>query len=267
MSRKVIFGLVVAALAAPATLWAELPKAEQTCINKINSDGVKVQAAQLKVNDGCIADAVKTQLAPGPAANACVEADPKGKVAKKRRQDDVGHHQEVRPPAPSIFFTGDVITNDAAEDSAKALARDVFGADPGRAAVVRHQRPRVRLSGEDQQPPEQAGARDGEAVPGLQEGRDDRQRRVHADGRDHQRAARTVRDQRRAAAVGAGRYQAEDQQGEGAAEGLGRLSSAPRARSTSSPVGRARASRRRRPSTAPAWPTASRTRRSAGSAR
>jgi hypothetical protein len=130
MSRKVLIGLAVAALATPSALWAELPKAEQICINKMNSDGVKVQAAQLKVTDGCIKDAVKTQLAPGPAANSCMDNDPKGKVDKKRDKTTSDLSKKCSPPA-TIFYSGDVTTNDAAEDSAKALARDAFGPTMG----------------------------------------------------------------------------------------------------------------------------------------
>lgn len=114
------------AVVVPGAAWAELPKAEQICINKINSDGVKVQAAQLKVNDGCIKDAVKNQLTPGPTANTCIDADPKGQVSKKR-QSTVTDITKKCGTTPSIFFAGATATNDAAEDTAKALARDVFG--------------------------------------------------------------------------------------------------------------------------------------------
>jgi hypothetical protein len=120
------FGMVLVTACVPSVLWAELPKAEQICINKINNDGVKVQAAQLKVNDGCVKDAVKTQLSPGGPANTCLETDAKNKVGKKR---DSTTNDIVKKcsGAPSIFFTGAVVTNDAAEDSAKALVRDTFG--------------------------------------------------------------------------------------------------------------------------------------------
>lgn len=126
MSKKVLMSLAVAIVAAPSLLLAELPKAEQICINKMNNDGVKVQAAQLKVNDGCVADAVKTQLSPGASANACVEADPKGAVNKKRLSTTADITKKCGT-TPSIFFTGATTTNDAAEDSAKGLVRDVFG--------------------------------------------------------------------------------------------------------------------------------------------
>lgn len=126
MRRKGFIGLALAAMFVPGTLWAELPKAEQICINKMNSDGVKVQAAQLKVNDGCVKDAVKTSLTPQAVADACIEADSKGKVAKKRAKT-VADIPKKCAPAPSIFFSGAVTTNDAAEEGAKALLRDVFG--------------------------------------------------------------------------------------------------------------------------------------------
>lgn len=126
MQRKVLIGLAVAAMVVPAAVWAELPNAEQICINKMNSDGVKVQAAQLKLNDGCVKDAVKTQLVPGPAADACIELDAKGKVAKKRASTTADITKKCGT-TPSIFFSGDTVTNDAAENGAKALVRDVFG--------------------------------------------------------------------------------------------------------------------------------------------
>ncbi|MBX3027805.1 hypothetical protein KF840_23160 [bacterium] len=127
MSRKLLIGMTLAALAAPSVLLAALPKAEQICINKINSDGVKVQAAQLKVSDGCVAAAVKTQLNPGPSADACIDTDPKGAVNKKR-QSTTADITKKCSGTPSMFFAGATITNDAAQDGAKDLARDVFGA-------------------------------------------------------------------------------------------------------------------------------------------
>lgn len=126
MQHKVLVGLAVALVAGPAAVLAELPSAEQICINKINSDGVKVQAAQLKLNDGCVKDAVKTQLSPGPAADACIELDGKGKVAKKRASTTADITKKCGT-TPSIFFAGATVTNDAAEEGAKALLRDVFG--------------------------------------------------------------------------------------------------------------------------------------------
>ncbi len=126
MRRKGFIGLALAALFVPGTIWAELPKAEQICINKINSDGVKVQAAQLKVNDGCVKDAVKTSLTPGAVADPCIEADAKGKVAKKRSKT-VSDITKKCGTTPSIFFSGSTVTNDAAEEAAKDLLRDIFG--------------------------------------------------------------------------------------------------------------------------------------------
>lgn len=130
MRRTFFVGVVVALMAVPGALWAELPKADQLCINKINNDGIKVQAAQLKVNDGCVKDAVKTQLTPGPTANACIEADAKNKVGKKRASTVTDITKKCGTP-PGVFFSGATATNDAAEDSAKALVRDIFGPTMG----------------------------------------------------------------------------------------------------------------------------------------
>ncbi len=117
-------GLILAGalLALPVGAFAELPSAEQICISIMNNDGLKVQAAQLKVNDGCVKDGVKT----GSDANACIEADAKGKVDKKRDKTDSDATKKCIP-APSVFYAGPTATNDAAEESAKALLRDVFG--------------------------------------------------------------------------------------------------------------------------------------------
>lgn len=130
MSRKLLMGLTLAAVAAPSLVLAELPKADQTCINKMNNDGVKVQAAQLKVNDGCIADAVKTSLTPATQANTCIGSDPKGTVQKKKLKTTSDESKKCTT-TPAAFFSGGVATNAAAETNARELARDVFGATLG----------------------------------------------------------------------------------------------------------------------------------------
>jgi len=125
MIRKLMLGAAAAALIAPAA-FAELQKGEQTCINKINKDGVKVQAAQLKVNDKCVKDEVKKGVAGD--ANTCIEADPKGKVAKKRAKTASDEGKKCTgDDLPGVFFTDSTTVNDAAEETAKALHRDIFG--------------------------------------------------------------------------------------------------------------------------------------------
>ncbi len=129
MGRTIIIrglGCLLAFIAAPGALLAELPKAEQTCINKINKDGVKVQAAQFNVNNGCLKDALKTSLTPGAVADACIEADAKNKVGKKRASTVADVTKKCGSP-PTLFFSGATVTNDAGEETAKELLRDVFG--------------------------------------------------------------------------------------------------------------------------------------------
>src|SRR5260221_10453203 len=49
---------------------------QQHCINALNKDTIKVEAAQGKLGSGCVKDAVKT----GSNAETCLNADAKGKV-------------------------------------------------------------------------------------------------------------------------------------------------------------------------------------------
>lgn len=126
MRRTILIGGLIAAVAAPGALWAELPKADQGCINTMNKDGVKVQAAQIGVNNNCTKDAVKQSLSPAPVANACIEADPKNKVGKRKGKTTGDAAKKCSSP-PSIFFSGAATTNAASEESAKGLLRDMFG--------------------------------------------------------------------------------------------------------------------------------------------
>ncbi len=122
--RKVLMLAAGGMLVLPLAGLAELPKAEQICINKMNKDAVKVMAAQLKVNDGCVKDEVKKGV-PGDA-DVCIEADVKGKVGKKRAKTASDETKKCGSP-PAVLFTGAANTNDTAEEAAKALVRDVFG--------------------------------------------------------------------------------------------------------------------------------------------
>jgi hypothetical protein len=98
---------------------------QQKCINKINKDMIKVQAAQGKLNAGCVKDAVKT----GSNAETCLAADAKMKVATKRAKTVSDETKKCTGlmPAPAFAFTGAANQNDAAEQAAKDLVHDVFG--------------------------------------------------------------------------------------------------------------------------------------------
>lgn len=126
MRRTFLIGGVIAALAVPAVVLAELPTAEQNCINTMNKDGVKVQAAQIGVNNKCSKDAVKQNLSPAPVALACINADPKGKVSK-RKSKTIGDASKKCSVPPGIFYAGPAATNVASEESAKTLWHDMFG--------------------------------------------------------------------------------------------------------------------------------------------
>jgi len=122
--RRLLVGAGIFALIVPVAALAEFPKLEQLCINKINKDAVKVLAAQLKVNDGCVKDEVKK----GTDGDACMDLDAKGKVLKKRAKTVSDEMKKCTANPPSAFYTSAVIANDAAEAAGKALHRDAFGA-------------------------------------------------------------------------------------------------------------------------------------------
>jgi hypothetical protein len=121
--------MVLGASAASAQPQGNL---QQKCINKINKDMIKVQAAQGKLNAGCVKDAVKT----GSNAEACIAADAKGKVSGK---EDKTVSDEMKncvglSPAPAFAYTSAVMANTAAEEAEDDLIHDVFGSpaiDPG----------------------------------------------------------------------------------------------------------------------------------------
>lgn len=126
MRRTILIGGLMAALAVPGLVLAALPTADQNCINTMNKDGVKVQAAQIGVNNKCSKDAVKQNLVPAPVASACIDADPKNKVGKRKGKTSSDAGKKCSSP-PSVFYAGPAATNAASEESAKALWRDMFG--------------------------------------------------------------------------------------------------------------------------------------------
>ena len=69
----------------------------QRCIAKLNERGAAVAKAQHGLNVYCLNGAAKATL---PSAQACLTADPVGKVAKARGQDALGRGGEVRPHEP-----------------------------------------------------------------------------------------------------------------------------------------------------------------------
>lgn len=97
--------------------------AEQKCINKINKDMIKVQAAQGKLNAGCVKDAVKT----GSDAENCINADAKNKVGSKAAKTVSDEQKKCLIDPPGIAYLSAGTANAAAIAAEKNLIHDVFG--------------------------------------------------------------------------------------------------------------------------------------------
>lgn len=103
--------------------------AQQKCINKINKDGIKVEAAQGKENVECVKRANNDELT-GPAdAEACLTADERGKVQKKKDKA-TADDSKFCGTAPNFGFTGAGNVNSAAQQAELDLIHDVFGPAP-----------------------------------------------------------------------------------------------------------------------------------------
>ncbi len=127
--RGIFCGLGALLLVGGVASAAPQGDAQQKCINKINKDMIKVHAAQGKLNAGCVKDAVKT----GSDAEACLNADAKGKVGKKKSKTiaDEGKRCVGLMPAPEFAYISAVTANAAAETAEKDLIHDVFGSPVG----------------------------------------------------------------------------------------------------------------------------------------
>lgn len=124
--RAVIRGIVCLGMSvgfAAAAAAQPQGNAQQKCINKINKGVTKVQAAQGKLNSGCMKDAVNEKV---PNADACFLADAKGKVSGKQTKlvaDDSKHCGTT----PGFAYTGGVFAGTTAAQAELDLVGDVYG--------------------------------------------------------------------------------------------------------------------------------------------
>ncbi|HYD47653.1 MAG TPA: hypothetical protein VEB21_04865, partial [Terriglobales bacterium] len=111
---------------------AQLNEAQQKCVGTLNKDGAAVAKAQGKASSGCL-KAAGSEASSG-AAQACLTADPKQRIAKKVAKavlDDA----ERCADTPSFGYSGGSAAATAAMQGSLALFSDVFGADLDTAAV------------------------------------------------------------------------------------------------------------------------------------
>lgn len=106
--------------------WADAQtKEQQKCINKVNKDAIKVEAAQGKANSACVKDYVKGKLV--GTAEACVLDDPDEKVEKKQTKltNDAGTYCGGTPP--DFGYTSGATANAQSYQAAVDLVHDLFG--------------------------------------------------------------------------------------------------------------------------------------------
>ena len=110
--------LTLALFAAPAL--AQVPKAEQQCINELNKNLAKVAKTQGKDICSCIKDGSKEKLS-GQTIEQCTTADNKGKVGKaKARAHRRGHRDE--PVLPRLRQPMELVSPGDASQTRQARA-------------------------------------------------------------------------------------------------------------------------------------------------
>jgi len=117
-------------LALFASVASALPQGKDQikCINKINKDAIKVQAAQGKANAACVKDFVKGSLSGPNAADNCVLDDPKDKVEKKQQKIISDENKKCLPAQlPDFGYTSGMTAGTVAYQVEVDLIRDVFG--------------------------------------------------------------------------------------------------------------------------------------------
>jgi hypothetical protein len=130
-----IFAAVSAITLLPlGAVWAQ-PQTnnQQKCINKLNKDGIKVQAAQGKENTECVKRKANAELGAsqsGTAAEACLTTDAKGKVDKKMMKASADELKFCPSAVPDFGYTSAVNVNDAAQQAELNLVHDLFGGPP-----------------------------------------------------------------------------------------------------------------------------------------
>ncbi len=102
-------------------------KAQQKCINKVNKDGIKVQATQEKANSACVKDHVTGVL--GSTAEACVLDDPDNKVEAKQSKllNDASEYCDSLSVPPNFGYTSGATASAQSYQAAVDLVHDLFG--------------------------------------------------------------------------------------------------------------------------------------------
>ena len=113
--------------------------AETQCRVKMLKAGATIAKAQARETSLCLKQRAKGALT-AEEATACLLADAKGRVAKAQARADALEATTCAAP-PSFAYTGAAVTGEAAQGETFGLAHEIYGADPGAAAVLRTEDP------------------------------------------------------------------------------------------------------------------------------
>ncbi len=133
--RRLLVLTSVAALAVAfgaVTAFADIPLNgdERKCVDALNKRGGGVAKAQNKIDRSCVKDAGKGKI---PAADSCLDGDPKGKVADKRAKTTADFSSKCGD-VPDVGPNDATAVNDAAENQPREMTRNLFG-DLGTAVI------------------------------------------------------------------------------------------------------------------------------------
>jgi len=129
--------LLVAMTALPAFAQPQ-SKGQQACLNGLGSAASRVAKAQAKENSSCLGRVAKGTDAsdlPGGNASACIDADPKGKVAKVQAKT-LAVETSSCTPVPDFGYQSAADIHEAARAASKSLFDDLLGSNYGSAAVT-----------------------------------------------------------------------------------------------------------------------------------
>lgn len=121
---------VLAGVLPWAVASAQETSQQQKCINKINKDGIKVEAAQGKENAECVKRANNDELPGANDAETCLTADERGKVDKKQDKTTADATKFCTAPLPDFGFTSAGNVNTVTRQAELDLIHDVFGPAP-----------------------------------------------------------------------------------------------------------------------------------------
>ncbi len=107
---------------------AQIPKAQQSCINALNKGYAKVAKTQDKEICSCLKSGAAGTLVE-PTVDACTTADPKLKLDKAKSKTLDAESKRCEAPRPLFALSSGATVNDAAVERSLDVVGDLFGTD------------------------------------------------------------------------------------------------------------------------------------------